>query len=180
MTTVLEYLLGAGILGVLVTQIATWVRAELERRRERNGLLRILFTEVSSHRGPIKSLCFFFEQAKQGDPKAEKHSRSAPPVFFESMETETWQDTRVKLAQDLSSQEFASLASYYRVLLSGKEIAAKDMESPDTYRTVRFAVNRLHELGQEVDQVIHAHVPDLVEDELTDEDLSRLDYTEDL
>ena len=124
-------------------------------------------------------LRFFFELAEQGDPKAEHHSRSAPHTFFEGMDTHTWEDTRLKLAQALSTEEFANPASYYQALVGAKKIVAEGMESIDTHRTIRFSVNRLHELVQEVEQIIRTHVPDITTNELTGEDLKRLGYNED-
>jgi len=46
MSEALQYLLGAGIVGVLVTQFVTSVRRWRARRRERDGLLRLLYTEI--------------------------------------------------------------------------------------------------------------------------------------
>lgn len=95
------------------------------------------------------------------------------------MDTQTWEDTRLKLAQALSTEEFATLASYYQALVAAKRIVAEGMESIDTHRTIRFSVNRLYELGQEVEQIIQTHVPDITTNELTGEDLKRLGYNED-
>jgi hypothetical protein len=54
MSEVLQYLVGGGIIGgiigALVAQIATAVRAWRVRRRERKGLLRLLYTEVRQNK----------------------------------------------------------------------------------------------------------------------------------
>ncbi len=176
MNTVLQFLLGAGIFGVLVTQIATSVRAWLARRRERNGLLRILYTEVGTHQSGIEMMAFLFGQAEQGNQKALNDIRNAIPSYFESVEHQTWQDTRLVLAQALSSKEFASLANYYQGLIGAKGLVASGFGSDETYKTVLFLVNRLYELSQEVEQIIHAYVPDIEKPRLTEEDLQRLGY----
>jgi hypothetical protein len=178
MSKALQYLLGLGITGVFVTQIATSVRAWLERSRERDGLLRVLFAEVNPNRRSIELVLFVFELAHKGNAKAIGHAKTVAPVFFAGMRTEAWRDTRVQLAHSLSSKEFATLASYYQALMGGKQFVDNGVESDEARDTVRLLVKRLHGLGREVDQIIRTYAPDVVDDELTDEDLVRLGYSD--
>lgn len=155
----MQYLLGAGIAGVLFTQISTSVRAWRERNRERDGLLRIIFTEVRAHQRSLELVHVLFALAEEGNVKAVEDSRTASRSSVQGMENQAWDGTRVKLAHLLSSQEFATLVGYYQVLSAAKSLTSGDLKDNE----LRFVVNRVSELAQEVLQVAHSHVPDVAD-----------------
>ncbi len=164
----MQYLLGAGVVGVLFTQIATTVRDSLARRRERNGLLRILFTEASTNHRSIEFLLFSLRSMKKGEVVA--------VIQETNVLTDTWEAARVKLAEHLSGNEFGPLAHYYKNLAILEEITNRpDVSDDPTLNAVRMLVNRLDEQGIEVQRIIRRYVSDISVDELSEEDVKRLE-----
>jgi hypothetical protein len=108
-----QCLLGAGILAVLLTQIATTVREGRARRRERNGLLRILSTEAyNNHRSAGVLLMLF--RVNKGEV-----ALALPNIHAR---TDAWEAIRVELAQHLSGREFGPLSHYYNNLAVLEEL----------------------------------------------------------
>lgn len=108
--------LTAGVVTVLLTQVATFWRELRERRRERDGLLRILFEEVSQNQSLLDSLLVFF-RAKQHNPDetARKHLEKS------EVHSAAWEAIKCNLAKYLRSREIAIVANYYRNLAYLKE-----------------------------------------------------------
>jgi len=162
---VLQYLLGAGIVSVLLTQVITVWRAEVGWRRERDGLLRILATEVSINRRSVAFLLWLF---------GTKNGAAAVGIPTPHARTEAWEATRMKLAQHLTSKEFASLAYYYKNLVTLEEETHREGVSVDVLDAVHLLLNRLDEQGMEVQGIIRKYVPDVPVDKLSEEDVERL------
>jgi hypothetical protein len=99
MDTALEYLLGAGIVGVLFTQILaigrSIVGSLITRRRERQGLLRLLYTEVAQNQGNIGYVAPLLDRADT--------AKSALAMRGRYVSTEAWKAVRVSLSQFVSS-----------------------------------------------------------------------------
>lgn len=169
----IESLIGAGIVAVLLTQLLTtgreiWKdrrerkREKENRNRERNGLLRILNSEVSSN-GELLEL---IASSKQG----------GNPVSFvgtgisRDLHNEAWVDVRVKLSPYLESKEFATIASYYSNLLALKEKLdfAKQLDlTPGVSR-------ELHDRGKKIQKIILEYVPDATTDNITAADVLQI------
>lgn len=169
----LQYFLGAGILGVLLTQIATWLREMLGRRRERDGLLRILHAELHSNLRSLGLALLFLQ-----DKKHTETARVAAPVVVRAMKTKAWEDTRLTLAQRIPGKEFATITSFYQLLQTAKELLNREQVDDETLRTTRLALKRMDERGQESDQIIRRYVSDAAVEELSEEDLQRLGFYE--
>lgn len=75
MSTLLQYLLGAGILAVLANQIAITVREWLSRKRERTGLLRILHTELRRNQGLLRILKDTLDQSHMSREQKSDHAK---------------------------------------------------------------------------------------------------------
>src|SRR5215207_8118336 len=169
MTDNLQYWLGAGIGSILLTQIIIAVREVVtqhqSRQRELTGLLRILFTEVDENQGFLE----FFERVHGGGMKHEdKRKAYERHLDSEDISLEAWEETRLKLAQLLASDEFATLASYYRALASLKEPAPIAEWGDESYvLEVRPELARhLFRRGKKVEAIIRAYVPDVTTDDI--------------
>jgi hypothetical protein len=153
-----SYLLGAGILGVFLTQVLTMWR-ERQDRRERNGLLRILFSEIYQANMP-----------KEYRMKAERRTRGR-----EHMYKETWEATRAQLAQHLPSDRFGVIAGYYANLMMLEKDVRQRQETRETdvidVDATPELVEELHEWEQQVEQVVKEYVPDVTTDKITIGDL---------
>ena len=80
------------------------------------------------------------------------------------MQTEAWEATRLKLAQLLSSKEFATKTSYYTNLLR-----LKVGQEPGHFLidTDHGLFKLLHKKGEKVVEIITDHVPDITTDPIT-------------
>lgn len=175
MNGALQFLIGAGLLGVLLTQIAVGMRERKARRLERNGLLRILYTELSANQSILRMADVFFH----ANMSEERRSRIAKETLRDRpAHTEAWEDTRVKLAQHLPSWEFATLSGYYGNIVRLPEAAEKDL-NPSEHRWINVEgvgpelVSLLYDRGQRVEEIIRTHVPDVTIEEITVGDLMR-------
>lgn len=159
MRDALQYLLGAGIISVLATQLAVWARETRARRRERDGLLRILFAEVCVNQDLLNFLL-----------TVERAGRSiaiAWGVTSNNASSDAWEATRVQLAQHLSSQEIATLASYY-TNLARLRVDADNEQKPGPKIEISPGIAReLHRKGEHVTRIIKSYVPDAMVDEIT-------------
>lgn len=160
---------------MLLTQIAVSIREGRVRRLERNGLLRILYTELSANQGILRMADDFFH----ANMSEERRSRIAKETLRDHpAHTEAWEDTRVKLAQHLPSWEFATLSGYYSNIVRLPEAAEKDL-NPSEHQRVRVEavgpelVSLLHDKGLRAEDIIRKHVPDVTIEEITVEDLLR-------
>ena len=110
----LQYLLGAGILGVFLTQVLTMWRERQDHRRERNGLLRILFSEIYLNQTLLDAVGALY-QANM--PKEHRMKAGRRTLEREHVYKETWEATRAQLAQHLPSGRFGVIAGYYANLM---------------------------------------------------------------
>jgi hypothetical protein len=171
----LQILIGAGVLGVLLTQVSVWFREHEARRRERNGLLRILYTELLENQSILRMADVFFHANMPED----RRFRIARESLRDHLaHTEAWEETRVKLAQHLPSWEFGTLSGYYSNVTRLPQAAEKDL-NPDKEQRVIVEkvppelVSLLYVRGQRAEDIIRKHVPDVATEEITVEDLMR-------
>jgi hypothetical protein len=108
----LETLAIAAILAFVFNLVKDAVQDVRLHRRELKGLLRILYEEVDSNQD---SLLLVIEPYDAGKPTMGQ--KLAERFRKRLVQTEAWEATRLKLAQLLSSEEFATIASYYTNLL---------------------------------------------------------------
>jgi hypothetical protein len=169
----LAVLTAVGTLGLGAT-VGTYVGAreahrlreatEKERRdRERDGLLRLLYTEVSQNELNIAHVSNEID-----DPVIAK---SILAMRGRYVNAEAWKALRVNLAQHLSSQHLAVLADYYKNVLLLEEVvtverAKKDRDfnhqtSSDIIFKTKFLLQALQEQGDKVLELIQAQVPDV-------------------
>lgn len=176
MSATVQVLLGAGIIAVFLTQLIVTAREHLERKRERKGLLRILYSEFRKNRAVTNVAARFF----QANMEEGIRRRSALRILAEKrMDTKAWEDTRVKLAHHLTSNEFAILDSHYRDLAELQTSASKDLakESEETpsgiyIEGVSLALMlEIQQREQRVEQIIRRYVPDVTSDDITVGDL---------
>jgi hypothetical protein len=105
MIDVLQFLLGvgilgalAGIIGVLIAQILTARRESRALLRERDGLLRILYPEVSMTHRDCNWLKSKYDQGQT-------EVAAALATRHQYARTDTWEATRVKLAQQTPPEQ---------------------------------------------------------------------------
>jgi hypothetical protein len=122
----LQYLLGAGILGVLLTQLFAAWRDHRERERERNGLLRIVHSEITLNQGLLKVVDVLYHARTQSEER--RMMAGWGTLGRERVYQEAWEATRVQLAQHLPSKEFGIIAGYYSNLMKLKEAVSKSQE----------------------------------------------------
>jgi len=170
----LQYLLGAGILGVLLTQVFTVWRERQDRRRERNGLLRILFSEIHLNQMLLHNVDTLY-QANM--PKEHRMKAGRRTLEREHMYRETWEATRVQLAQHLASYKFSVIAGYYANLMMLERDVRQRQEPRESdvidVDATPELVEELHERGQQVEQIVKEYVPDVTTDEITIGDLMK-------
>lgn len=167
MDTALQYLLGAGIAGVLLAQIITTVRSivgdSIARRRERKGLLRLLYTEVAQNEGNIAYVAAELDRSDT--------VKGALAMRGRYVNAEVWKAARVSLAQSIPSDEFAVLSDYYKNVLLLEEVATvergkkdRDAEhetSSDTIYKTKPLLQALQQRGSDVRTLIRNRVPDV-------------------
>ncbi len=163
MNTVLQFLIGAGVLSVLFTQLATSWRAWRERQRQRKGLLRIVYTEIAQNKAIIDYVAPLLDQ-----PDAAK---SALAMRGRYVSTEAWKAVRVGLSQNCASKCFVALSDYYKNVLLLEEVvtlerARKDEDpehetSRDTIHNAKLIVKALSELESEMLPLIRDQAPDV-------------------
>jgi hypothetical protein len=157
----LETLAIAAILAFIFNLVKDAVQDERLHRRERNGLLRILYEEVDHNQS---SLAFVTGPYDAGCPDLGK--KNAEKFRRELVQTEAWEATRLKLAQLLSSQEFATIASYYSNLLYLRaEVDKEPGEIAIDADHVLFKLIR--KKGEKVVEIITKRVPDVTQDPIT-------------
>jgi hypothetical protein len=163
-SVVLQSLLSAGILAVLLTQLATTLREWWSKKEERKGLLRILFAEVYKNQG---FLGFFIDVHRGGMQEEDKQKAYKRHLEDEDVYLEAWRDTRLQLAQLLSSGEFAILASYYEQLDSLKDPPPKVGDTTPVLELRPDVGRHLFRRGQKVEGIIRLYVPDVATDMVT-------------
>jgi hypothetical protein len=146
----LETLAIAAILAFVFNLVKDAVQDVRLHRRELKGLLRILYEEVNSNQD---SLLLVIEPYDAGN--AAIGQKLAQTFRSEELaQTEAWEATRLKLAQLLSSEEFATIASYYSNLLRLNVGQEPGHFLIDTYHSL---FKLLHKKG-EVVEIITNHV----------------------
>jgi|GEM_PF-3610324 hypothetical protein len=170
--------LGALVGALIGVVVAHLLREQAERAREireRDGLLRIVFSELPRNQGLLMVVDAFHHARSM----SEEHRRNAgwralreQPIYVEA-----WEATRVQLSQHLPSAKFAIMASYYSDLMQLKEYVSKRQEPrkpvfgiPDNTPEV---IRELRERGQRVEHVIKEYVPDVTTEGITVGDLVR-------
>src|SRR5215208_803967 len=167
MYSALEWLLGAGIVTVLLTQIITIARSVIgsliTRSRARKGLLRLLYTEVAQNKVNADYVAPLLDQPDTAKGVLAMRGRY--------VSAEAWKASRVDLAQNVSSKHFAVLSDYYKNVLLLDEVvtverAKKDREaayetSSDTIQKAKLLLQALSERESEVEALIRAQVPDV-------------------
>jgi hypothetical protein len=166
----LQVVLVAGIFTVLLAQIVVtlreWYVRAADRKRERKGLLRILFAEIDEN----QSFLEFFERVHRGVMKEEDKQRAyRRHLEEEDIFTEAWKDTRVKLAQLLPSDEFATLAGYYGHLATLKNPPPTKKVGNQTlvFELRPDMARRLFQRGQRAKSIVRRYVPDITTDKIT-------------
>ena len=164
MDTALEWLLGAGILTVLVAQSIAIARSIvgslITKSRGRKGLLRLLYTEVAQNKNIIDYVALLLD-----DPNYVKRVLAMRGRYVTA---EAWKAARVPLSQNISSKHFAVLSDYYKNLLLLGEVVTlervrKDKDashetSSDTIRNAKILLKALDELQSEVLALIRCKV----------------------
>jgi hypothetical protein len=181
MSTALQYLLSLGIASVLITQVATSVRAWLERKRERDGLLRILYGEViHNHIVTIAHSHYSLPEdisapatEEMSEELARQLSHSVASGIYPS--TAAWEATSVKLAQYLPSAELASLATYYRKVAMLQHFLTADIVKRPLMLYILLAP--LDTQQEEVERVIRSYVRDVVADKVDEEYIEALKFS---
>jgi hypothetical protein len=105
MDGVLNVLLAAGVIGVIldaiITNVVTSVRARNARKRELQGLLRMLYVEIETNRGEAELLL------SAANP-------NAGPWTGTVYKDDTWKEVRSRLSQLLpDADHFNQLVAYY-------------------------------------------------------------------
>jgi hypothetical protein len=173
--TGVQELLGAGIfggvVGALVTQIIISVRAGNERRRERKGLLRLLYTEVAQNKGIIKGVADYLQRPDTAS--------TTLIMRGQYVRAEAWKAVRVILAQRISGKDFAVLSDYYKNILQLEEVVSIERERKDKnsehltssviISQAKALLETLQQLEDKVQALIRAQVPKVTsEDKLTE------------
>jgi hypothetical protein len=163
----LTFLLGAGIVSVLVTQVLSVLRESLGRRRKLRGLLRLIFAEVSTNQRTIGGLGTLIDSG---------YGKEVAQLPEEHVSLEAWKAARIELAEHLPSTDFAVLARYYKDAALLEQIAHTEQPGTSTLYALRVLLNGLDERGKEAERVIRRRGADVVPfQELTAEDVTRLE-----
>jgi hypothetical protein len=125
--TALEWLLGAGIVTVLFTQtfviarsiVGSWIKT----RRERKGLMRLLYTEVTQNKANIEYVAVLLGKSDE--------AKSALAIRGQYVSAEAWKAVRGALAQNISSKDFTVISDYYRNVLRLEEVATVERAKKD-------------------------------------------------
>src|SRR5215213_8642994 len=127
MYSALEWLLGAGIVTVLLTQIITIARSVIgsliTRSRARKGLLRLLYTEVAQNKVNADYVAPLLDQPDTAKGVLAMRGRY--------VSAEAWKASRVDLAQNISSKHFAVLSDYYKNVLLLDEVVTVERAKKD-------------------------------------------------
>lgn len=102
MRLILEGLLGAGLLSVTLVYLLNVLRERRSRKRELKGLLQLIQVEIVHNHFMLKHFWKGWGF----------HFLLNPAITPMSMEA--WKDSRVRLAQMLSLQQFSEIANYYQ------------------------------------------------------------------
>jgi hypothetical protein len=169
----------AALVGALAGALGTHLLREQAERareaRERNGLLRIVFSELRLNQVLLRVVDALYHARSM----PEDHRRNAGWRALRELRIymEAWEATRVQLSQHLPSAKFAVIASYYSDLMQLKEYVSKRQEPrkpafglPDDTPEV---VRELRERGQRAEHIIKEYVPDITTKGITVGDLMR-------
>jgi hypothetical protein len=163
-----------------------------KRAREKSGLLRILYTDLSRNllvrgmmapSGPLTGLYTGYHWLRQGLP--DQTSKEQRTTAARRLRTLAWEQIRVLLAPHLPGRAFAVLADYYMRLEELKELLLIDDQRRaemgiEAYHS-QFAttVHLVHKRAQEVQTLIEKHVPDAMGEPPFEEKPSNTDESQD-
>lgn len=167
MDIALEWLLGAGIITVLLTQIIATARtiigSSITKSRERKGLLRVLYAEVAQNKVNIAYVAPLLDRADTAE--------SVLAMRGQYVSAEAWKTVQVPLSQNISSKHFAVLADYYKNVLLLEEVVtgersrrdedADHASSSNTIENTKLLLKALSEQESEVQALIRAQVRDV-------------------
>src|SRR5215218_9135369 len=143
MYSALEWLLGAGIVTVLLTQIITIARSVIgsliTRSRARKGLLRLLYTEVAQNKVNADYVAPLLDQPDTAKGVLAMRGRY--------VSAEAWKASRVDLAQNISSKHFAVLSDYYKNVLLLDEVVTVEREKKTEKLPTRRVATRSKKLS---------------------------------
>src|SRR5215217_3774996 len=148
---------------ILLTQIIAIGRsiigASITKRRERKGLLRLLYTEVAQNK-----IITAYVASELDRPEATR----ALAMRGRYVSAEAWKAARVDLSQNISSKDFAVLSDYYKNVLLLEEVVAierakKDRDanhetSSDRVREAKLLLQALSTLEGQVEKLIRDKV----------------------
>jgi hypothetical protein len=172
--------LGLGALvGALVGVVGTHLLREQAERarevRERDGLLRILFSELPLNQGLLMVVDAFHHARNM--PEERRRDAGWRVLREQHIYLEAWEATRVQLSQHLPSAKFAVIAGYYSDLMQLKEYVSNRQEPRQPAFGLRDTtpevVRQLHEKGQRAEDIIKEYVPDITTERITSRDLGR-------
>jgi hypothetical protein len=152
----------AGALGGLLIFVLTVLNGALVNRRlrerERTGLLRILDTELERN---IVTVTRFLQENSMRIP--EKEGKLRWEQKWTGTSIETWEETRIRLAPLLSTEDFKRLHAFYYALNYVTETVrrATDGVSPLTTEEIGNAadvVRQLPELGKKARDIAQRHI----------------------
>ena len=131
--TVVDWLLRAGLLGALVAWArGTWT-AWRQRKAERRSLLRLVEMEVQHNEAVL-----------------EARSPSDYGNVTNVLRTDTWEQTRVRLAQVLKDRQFSQISDYYRDAQRLNHLWSPDAHPSHRAKEATSAQARLTERGKEI------------------------------
>ena len=109
-------------------------------------MLRILFAEVSNNEAYLE----FIGSFRRGDKPISLVGKGAD----KHLDVEAWKETRVKLAQHLSSEKFATLAGYYSDLLwLRQQLGEEDPSAKQLPFKIDMTPGMARELHKKADKV---------------------------
>jgi hypothetical protein len=144
-----DWLVRAGILSAVAVWFGRWYAAWQERNAEREGLLRLLDLELARHEPILKSYA--------SDDRFGKTGAGIQNVQF--LKTDTWEQTRVRLARLLTSEEFTRLAHYYRNAQDMNDLLTPDYSLLQRRRAGPGLRNAMVGEGPEVRRWIQEKLP---------------------
>jgi hypothetical protein len=156
----------AGFGGAFAVFLLGTLREWLQQRRERNGLLRVLFSEVDANQRSVELLLTMVHVGK---------GETILSLDGSQMSDETWKATRIGLARHLDGKHLAKLTEYYKGVSRLDGFIYKSTDSDASLKALRFMLNVLDERGREVKDVIRGYVPDAEGSRISDEDAARLE-----
>lgn len=137
--------LSSGLFGAFLVFVLGWLKELWLRRRERIRLLRLIFVEFSRNESNLKRLL-------RKIPGGFKEGDDSPTP----LRTDTWEQSRVRLAQLLPRDLLRELAEYYMIVYELNELLnryAKEVHK----QTLPFQVRSLLERGESIKDRIAGH-----------------------